>query len=112
MSSGDSHSISLLKSILPHVAMTKSQSKIACSILLKILQLSIYLCPLRAIFFASKEKISHFGETILNSLTSKLEHNLAILPTFIGPFGSTNTTFKLSLFFFKFITSYVNTLIN
>ena len=35
-----------------------------------------------------------------------------IYETFKGPFGSTNTTFKLSLFFFKFITSYVNTLIN
>ena len=68
--------------------------------------------PLRAIFFASKEKISHLGETILNSSTSKFEHNLATLPTFKGPLGSTNIIFKLEKFFLKAIAKYVNTLIN
>ena len=65
-----------------------------------------------AIFFESKENISHFGETILNSSTSKLEHNLATLPTFKGPFGSTNITFKLEKFFPKIIQGYEDILIN
>ena len=70
------------------------------------------LLPLRDIFFTSMEKISHLGETILNSSTSKLEHNLAILPTLIAPFGSTKITFTLRFFLFKFIPNYVNTLVN
>ena len=56
--------------------------------------------------------MSHLGETILNSSTSKLLHNLATLPTFKGPFGSFNITFKLEKFFPKAIAMYVNTLIN
>ena len=63
-------------------------------------------------FFASNEYISHFGETILNSSTLKFEHNLATLPTFKGPFGSTNITFKLEKFFSKIIRGCVDTLIN
>jgi len=43
--------------------------------------------------------MSHLGETILNSSTSKLLHNLATLPTFKGPLGSTKITFKLEKFF-------------
>ena len=70
------------------------------------------VCPFSAIFFDSREKTSHLGETILNSSTSKFAHSLAMLPTFIGPFGSTRTTFKLVKFFSKSISGYVDTLIN
>ena len=56
--------------------------------------------------------MSHLGETILNSSTSKLLHNLATLPTFKGPFGSTKITFKLEKFFFKIIQGYEDILIN
>ena len=56
--------------------------------------------------------MSHLGETILNSSTSKLLHNLATLPTFKGPFGSTNITFRLEKFLSKIIQGYEDTLIN
>ena len=56
--------------------------------------------------------MSHLGETILHSSTSKLLHNLATLPTFKGPLGSTKITFKLEKFFPKIIQGYEDILIN
>ena len=80
--------------------------------IIKNLRMFKKLLPFKSNFFASKQNISHFGETILNSSTSKLEHNLATLPTFKGPFGSTNINFKLEKFFSKIIQGYQDILIN